>query len=110
MQRTLMMRFTQFDDAQRAREALIADGLPQDDVELRSLADEAGAERGNFVIGNGEPAHGAHDAYELNFEVVEPAGSNLLVVRTRDDGQHARVESMLDGMGGRPAGASEGKA
>jgi len=110
MQRTLMKRFAQFDDAQRARDALVAGGLPEGDVELRSLADEAGAEKGNFTVGNGERAHGPHDAYELNFEDVESAGSNLLVVQTRDETQHARIDAMLDGMGAAPVGENERKA
>jgi hypothetical protein len=64
MQRTLRKRFAQFDEAQRARDALVAAGLPGDDVALRSLADEAGAEKGNFTVGNGERAHGPHDAWK----------------------------------------------
>jgi thioredoxin reductase (NADPH) len=109
MQRTLMKRFERFDDAQRARDALIAGGLNEAEVELHSLTDEAGAEKGNFAVGNGEPARGAHDAYELNFEDAESAGSNLLVVYARDERQHARIDAMLDGMGGMSAGASEAR-
>ena len=104
MQQPLMRRFVHFKDAQRARERLIAGGLPEGDVELRSLADEAGTEKGNFTVGNGEPAHGAHDAYELNFDDAESAGENLLVVQTQDDQQRDRIEVMLDRMGGWPAG------
>jgi hypothetical protein len=104
MQQTLMRRFEHFEDAQRARERLIAGGLPEGDVELRSLADEAGTEKGNFTVGNGAPARGAHDAYELNFGRAESAGENLLVVQTQDDQQRARIEVMLDRMGGQPAG------
>lgn len=104
MHRTLMKRFEHLADAQWARERLLAGGLPKDDIELRSLADEAGAEKGNFAIGNGEPAHGAHDSYELNFEDRTPAESTLLVVQMRDDQQHARIDTMLDEMGARPAG------
>lgn len=109
MQRTLMKRFERFDEAQRAREALIVGGLPKDEVELRSLADEAGAERGNFTVGNGQRARGAHDAYELNFEDVEWSGANLLVVRTSDETRHARAKALLDGMGAAAAGENEGK-
>ena len=104
MESTLMRRFVHFEDAQRARERLIANGLPESDVELRSLADEAGTEKGNFAVGNGEPARGMHDAYELNFSDAESSGENLLVVQTQDDQQRARIEVMLDRMGGRPAG------
>ncbi len=104
MQQTVMRRFVHFEDAQRARDRLIAGGLPEGDVELRSLADEAGAEKGNFAVGNGEPAHGGRDAYELNFEDPESTGENLLVVLAQDDQQRARIEVMLDRMGGRPAG------
>lgn len=110
MQQTLMKRFARFDEAQLARDALVAGGLPEGDVELRSLADEAGAEKGNFTVGNGERPHGAHDAYELNFAEVDSAGSNLLVVRTRDERQHARIQAMLDGMGGAFAGPNQGTA
>lgn len=108
MQQTLMKRFERFDEAQRAREALIAGGLPEDDIELRSLVDEAGAEKGNFTVGNGKHAHGPHDGYELNFGDVEWTSSNLLVVQTRDETQHVRIEALLDGMGAAPAGENEG--
>lgn len=104
MQQTLMRRFQRFEDAQRARERLIEGGLPEGDVELRSLADEAGTEKGNFTVGNGAPARGGHDAYELNFGKAESTGENLLVVQTQDDQQRARIEVMLDRMGGQAAG------
>jgi len=101
---SLMRRFTHLEDAQRARDRLIAGGVAESDVELRSLADEAGAEKSNFAVGDGRTATMSEDAYERNFKDVRSPAANLLVVRTDDAQLHARIARMLDEMGGYPAG------
>jgi len=56
IEHTLMRTYSDFDKAQKAREALIAAGFPQDSISFTAREDESGAVTGNFVIDKAQHA------------------------------------------------------
>jgi hypothetical protein len=109
---TIILRsFDTLEAAAAAVNALVGAGFAHGAIELRATEDEAGPPQGNFIIGNGETAHGGRpDAsrvgrevpYEENFKNPVRRSGHLLLVEASGDGQRTRAEQVLDEAGGRP--------
>jgi len=104
----LIRSFSRFEDATRARDELLAAGLPPAAVQLRVAEDEAGPVEGNFVIGNGRSATGAAPGplrvggdvpYAENFAAPSARGTNLLIVEAGDARHREQALAILDGYG-----------
>lgn len=59
MAHTLIKMFRQIDQAQQARDALLAGGFTADDVRLDASEDEAGTMAGNFVLARQDTPQGS---------------------------------------------------
>jgi hypothetical protein len=108
--------FDRYEDAERARSALLAAGFAPGEVRLQCNEDEAGPVEGNFLVGNGRRpgrAGGVTSAaadhgdlpYELNYDHPELRGLNLLLLDVPSDEQRARAEELLGGFGARDIAA-----
>ncbi|MDB5928682.1 MAG: hypothetical protein JWR60_389 [Polaromonas sp.] len=93
--------FSQFDAAEKARDALLDAGFKSDSLELTARTDEAGGVRGNFVAGNAKQGAAADGNYDANFAEVSHGGVYLLSVfaGSADAADHAIA--MMEQFGGR---------
>ena len=91
--------FDDFDKAEQARAALMADGFDADALELKVHNDEAGPVEGNFYVGN-TPSESAEHVYERNYNAVQRAQC-MLVVDAADPATGARASAIMAGFGAR---------
>ncbi len=94
--------FDQYDHAQRARDALLADGFDADEVNMRIANDEAGAMDGNFTVGN-LPMESDYHTYERNYAHPVMAEQCLVTVNTADPHGAARAATIMARFGARDA-------
>ncbi|MGE0800584.1 MAG: hypothetical protein AB7O55_19850 [Lautropia sp.] len=93
--------FETLEPVERLRRELLAAGVPDDRVELRVLADEAGGSAGNFAVGNGDTSSGSLlsvagvASYPKNFAEVRTPGHCLLVVCPASEEQRGRVIDLM---------------
>jgi hypothetical protein len=100
--------FAKLTDAERARDALLTAGFGNDEVELISTIDEAGAVKGNFTVGNGDERPGGligaidhagggdNHNYGSNYTGVNWGGAIVLIVKTDDTQRRAQAEQVLE--------------
>jgi hypothetical protein len=94
---TLLPRiFEKLQDAENAREALMAEGFLRDRIQLTSRQDEAGPVEGNFVVGNSKQDTVEHtefsntlggegdNTYRHNFARTVERGMYMLVVEAEE--------------------------
>lgn len=103
--------FAKLTDAERARDALLTAGFGNDEVELISTIDEAGAVKGNFTVGNGDERPGGligaidhagggdNHNYGSNYTGVNWGGALVLIVKTDDAQRRAQAEEVLERAG-----------
>jgi len=98
---TLLRVFDSFDVAERAREALIASGIPASAITLDSRNDEAGPVEGNFaldLVGKATPPKGhptrAGDNSEIRASVQR--STCILQVEVDNDRDGTRANGILD--------------
>ena len=105
----LTASFATFEDAVRAREALLQGGFGEDEVVLDTLADEAGPVEGNFLVGNGRPSGERTSRphlvggtrippYKDNFGATVERGWHLLRVACADGDRVEQARSLLAGL------------
>lgn len=80
MEGPLVLTYDRLDDAERARAALLADGVRASDVRIVSREDGAGPVEGNFTLGNGRAAGASGDRYDDNLADVANRGTVLMTV------------------------------
>ena len=90
----VVQSFDRLDEAERARDALIASGFDQTSVHLDAREDEAGPVQGNFTVGDGKPYAG-EDGYDRNFRKVESRGAILLRVEVASAEEQATAARLL---------------
>ena len=83
-----------FDDADRARSALLDAGFAPANVHLSARHDEAGAVEGNFFIGNGA-REAPGDEYENDFAAPVQRASNMLEVEVQEAGDRERATEIM---------------
>ncbi len=83
MAQSLIRIFDVFEQAQQAREALLAEGFGPEQIELRIANDEAGPTEGNFYVGNSSDRSPDH-TYDRNYAHIEQAGQCILTVGPDD--------------------------
>jgi hypothetical protein len=82
--------FSSFDEANAARDALVAAGADPQSMELRVMETEAGPAEGNFLVGNGRHTSGGteplgsaqHAPYDDNFKRAVHRGEYLLIIQS----------------------------
>ncbi len=94
--------FDQYDHAQRARDALLAEGFQSEQVSMSIANDEAGAMDGNFTVGN-VPMESDDHTYERNYAHPVMAEQCLVTVRTADPSGAARAATIMARFGARDA-------
>jgi hypothetical protein len=97
----LVHTFDRLDDAQAAREALLAAGFAADRMQITALQDEAGPQQGNFISGNGrdKEEHFVGD-YAQNFADAQYRSSQLLTVGLVAEDERHRAAEVLASHGG----------
>jgi len=100
MSNPIVRVFDGYDNAQQAREALLADGFAENTVALTINNDEAGPVEGNFYVGN-TPIESEHHRYDNNYAKIEQRSQCLLTVDAPDSALAARAEGILAGFGAR---------
>ena len=108
--------FDHYEDAEKARSALLGAGFTPGQVRLQCNEDEAGPVEGNFLVGTGRRAGRAGGVssragdhgdlpYELNYDHPELRGLNLLLLDVPSDELRSRAEELLGSFGARDVAA-----
>jgi hypothetical protein len=92
--------FDVYEQAQHAREALLAEGFSSDDVDMSIANDEAGPVAGNFTVGN-MPMESDGHTYDRNYADVSHAAKCLVSVAAADPAMAARADAVLARFGAR---------
>ena len=93
--------FSQFDAAEKARDALLNAGFPPDSLELVARTDEAGGVQGNFMAGNARQGEAADGNYDANFKHVSYGGIYLLSAFTGSAEAADHAIATMEQFGGR---------
>jgi hypothetical protein len=102
MNHPIVRIFDDYDHAQSARDALLAEGFAADGVTMRVANDEAGAVEGNFLVGNSH-AGSEDNSYDGNYANPRQVSQCILTVDAGDDETAARAEGILARFGARDA-------
>lgn len=94
--------FDQYDHAQRARDALLAEGFPPDGVSMSIANDEAGPMEGNFTVGN-LPMESDDHTYDRNYAKPTMNAQCLVTVEAADERVAARAATIMARFGARDA-------
>jgi len=101
MNHTVVRIFDNVEQAQHAREAMLAAGFGADAVSMSVTGDEAGAVTGNFYVGN-PPGAGGDDSYQRTYADPQPSSQCIVTVDTGDDdGAMVRAAGILEQFGAR---------
>jgi len=100
MNHAIVRIFDDYDHAQSAREALLAEGFPPDGVVMSISNDEAGPVEGNFAVGN-MPMESDKHTYERNYAEVPKVAQCLVTVAADDEPSAARAAGILARFGAR---------
>jgi hypothetical protein len=112
----LLRIFESLEQAEHAREALLAQGFERDRIQLTSRHDEAGPVEGNFLVGNtkkdtlehtefSETLGGEGDnTYDHNFARTVDGGMYMLVVEAEDEVRLQRAAEIIQQHGGTEVG------
>ena len=94
MHEPLVRVFDVVEGAQRAREALLADGFDSDAINISVTNDEAGPVKGNFTVGN-LPVESDRHTYDRNYAPVQQVAQCIMTVSVADPSLAARAEAVL---------------
>lgn len=109
---TLIRVFDHFADAERARDALLADGFFPHAVQLDAGDDEAGPVQGNFTVGNRDTFTGRlerainavfggdNHMYRRNYGTTAFRGMFRLIVAVSDPQEQARAHAIVQACNG----------
>ncbi|MES2319114.1 MAG: hypothetical protein V4631_16680 [Pseudomonadota bacterium] len=100
MKRAIVRIFDQFEHAEQAREALLAEGFGADAVQVDIANDEAGAVKGNFSVGNGASQSERH-TYQRNYARPHQPGHCIMRVVADDAGAADNAAAILGRFGAR---------
>ena len=95
--------FDVFERAQKAREALLAEGFGAADINVSIANDEAGPVEGNFTVGN-LPVESDRHTYDRNYAKPHQTAQCLFTVAAVDAVQAARADAILARFGARAVG------
>jgi hypothetical protein len=102
MNHAIVRIFDDYDHAQSARDALLAEGFAADAVNIRIANDEAGAVEGNFTVGNSQTQSEDH-SYERNYANAQQLSQCIVTVDAGDDQAAARAAGIMARFGARDA-------
>ena len=94
MYEPLVRVFDVVEGAQRAREALLADGFDGDAITINVTNDEAGPVQGNFTVGN-LPVESDRHTYDRNYAPIQQVSQCIITVSVADPALVARAEAVL---------------
>lgn len=100
MNHAIVRIFDVFDHAQRARDALLAEGFASEGVTMSIANDEAGPVEGNFTVGN-LPMESEYHTYDRNYAAVRQAEQCLVTVNAPDAAVAARAATIMARFGAR---------
>lgn len=100
MNHAIVRIFDVFDHAQRARDALLAEGFASEGVTMSIANDEAGPVEGNFTVGN-LPMESEYHTHDRNYAAVRQAEQCLVTVNAPDAAVAARAATIMARFGAR---------
>ena len=100
MQEPVVRIFDVYEQAQQAREALLAEGFDGDAVSMSIANDEAGPVAGNFTVGN-MPIESDSHTYDRNYADAGQAAKCLVSITVDDAAMAARAGAVLERFGAR---------
>ena len=100
MNHAIVRIFDVVDHAQRARDALLAEGFASEGVTMSIANDEAGPVQGNFTVGN-LPTESDYHTYDRNYAAVHHAEQCLVTVNAADAAVAARAATIMARFGAR---------
>ncbi len=100
MQNAVVRIFDVFERAQKAREALLAEGFGAGDILISIANDEAGPMQGNFTVGN-SPVESVGHTYDRNYATPKQSAQCVLTVAAADAALAARADAILARHGAR---------
>jgi hypothetical protein len=84
-----------FEDAERARQALLAEGFEKDSIEISNTGDEAGPSEANFTVGDSPAVKGGTD-YKDVYAPGKGIGKCVITVSADDAAGLERAIAILD--------------
>jgi hypothetical protein len=84
-----------FEDAERARQALLAEGFERDSIEISHTGDEAGPSEANFTVGDSPSVKGGADYKDVYAPGLEIAKC-VIMVTAPDAARLERAVHILD--------------
>lgn len=100
MNHAIVRIFDVYDHAQRARDALLAEGFASDRVTMSIANDEAGPVEGNFTVGN-LPMESEDHTYDRNYAKSQQSAQCLVTVAAADPAVAARAATIMARFGAR---------
>jgi uridine phosphorylase len=100
MENVIVRTFTQQAAAERARQELLAAGIPADGVEVTVRIDETGPVQGNFTVGDA-PGIKGKTAYSHTYAPIaqDDVSDCQITVTAGDAAQAERAAAILDRLG-----------
>ncbi len=104
LEHAIVRIFEGVEQAEKARQALLAEGFDRDAVQLSIANDEAGPVEGNFTVGN-TPPESQHHRYDNNYARVRHAAQCVMTVAAPNPAAAAGAAAILGRFGARAVDA-----
>jgi len=99
MNRQIVRRLGNLDDAEQARQTLLAEGFDREGIEVAVSVDEAGPGKGNFLVGDSPKVKGGTDYKDVFTPSAAPEHC-VMTVAVATDAQADRAAAILAHFGG----------
>lgn len=100
MEHAVVRIFDVFERAQRAREALLAEGYDPGEITVSVANDEAGPVEGNFTVGN-SPVESDGHTYDRNYAQTNQTAQCLVTVAAPNASRAGQADAILARFGAR---------
>lgn len=99
MNKQIVRVIERFEDAERARQALLDAGFDRNGIDISPTGDEAGPSEANFTVGDSPEVKGGSDYRDVY--APAPDTGRCVVAVTADESQLKRAAEILEYHGGK---------